>query len=157
MRIKHKKLAVLVSTVAILALAGAAFAYWTQGGIGNGSATAGSTSPITVYQTSVITGLYPGATPTALSGNFKNTNTGPVTISSITATVRAFTSHLVDAAKPDCTEADFAIGGSSGSNVVPVGDPIGSWSGLTVGLVAGAGNQDNCKGVAITIDYVAHA
>jgi len=151
-----KKLAVLIAGVAIIALASAAFAYWTQSGSGTGSATAGSTSTITVYQTSTITGLYPGATATALSGDFKNTNSGPVTISSITASVHAFSSQT-DSLKPACTEADFTIGGTSGSNVVPVGDHVGTWSGLTVQLVAGIGNQDNCKGQTITIDYVAHA
>jgi hypothetical protein len=153
---KSKKLAILAGILAVVAFAGAAFAYWTQGGSGTGSATAGSTTPITVYQTSTITGLYPGATATALSGDFKNTNTGPVTISSITASVHAFSSQT-DGSKPACTEADFAIGGTSGSNVVPVGDHVGTWSGLTVQLVAGVDNQDNCKGQAITIDYVAHA
>src|SRR5258708_28688764 len=39
----------------------------------------------------------------------------PICISSLTAVVHTFASHLVDAAKPDCTQADFAIGGSSGA------------------------------------------
>jgi hypothetical protein len=39
---------------------------------------------------------------------------------------------------------------------VPAGNGVGSWSGLTVSLTNGAGNQDNCKGRAITINYTAN-
>lgn len=150
------KLAVAAGLVLALAIGGVAFAYWTQGGTGTGSATAGNTSAITVNQTSTVSGLYPGGTAASLSGNFTNPNSGPVNISSITAAVHAFTSQA-DNTKPACTEADFSIGGTSGANTVPAGTNVGSWSGLTVGMNAGSGNQDNCKGVSIQIDYTAHA
>jgi hypothetical protein len=156
MRKFRGKLAVATGVVLALTIGGIAFAYWTQGGTGTGSATAGSTSAITVHQTSTATGLYPGATPVALSGDFTNPNSGPVTISSITAAVHAF-SVQANLSKPACTEADFTIGGSSSTNVVPAGTHVGAWSGLTVALNAGSGNQDNCKGVSITIDYTASA
>ena len=39
---------------------------------------------------------------------------------------------------------------------VPAGNGQGAWTGLTVRLLNGAGNQDNCKGQAITIDYTAN-
>lgn len=151
------KLAVAAGLVLALAIGGVAFAFWTQGGSGTGSATAGTTSAITVNQTSTVTGLYPGGTAAALSGDFTNPNSGPVNISSITAVVHAFSSSLVDNTKPACTEADFAIGGTSGANTVPAGTHVGSWSGLTVSMNAGSANQDNCKGVSIQIDYTAHA
>lgn len=155
MRGKTKHI-VILAIVGALATAAVAFAYWTQGGTGSGTASTGSTTPITVNQTSTVSGLYPGGPAVTLSGNFDNPNAQPVHLSSVTATVHAFTSHAVDGAKPDCTAADFAIGGSTGPIVVPNGTGVGSWTGLTVRLVDGAGNQDNCKNVTITLDYTAN-
>lgn len=134
----------------------AAYAYWTAGGSGTGSAATGNTTPITVNQTSTVTGLYPGATPTALSGNFTNTNSGAVYVGSVTASVHTFSSQT-DITKPACTQADFAIGGTATVNAnVPAGTGVGSWSGLTIQLTNGAGNQDNCKNLSsLQIDYTA--
>jgi len=156
---KTKKRMIAVGLTAALAVgaSGAAFAFWTQGGSGTGSATTGNTTGITVNQTSVTaSSIYPGGPAEALSGNFDNSNSGAVSISSVTAAVHAFSSQA-DLGKPACTEADYAIGGSSGATVVPSGTGVGSWSGLNVSLLNGAGNQDNCKGVTITIDYTANA
>lgn len=155
MKLKGILLAI-AAVISAVFIVGVAFAYWSQGGTGTGSATAATTSAITVKQTSAVTGLYPGAAATTLSGNFDNPNPGSVSISSITAAVHAFSSHLVDAAKPDCTQADFAIAGSSGANVVPTGTAVGSWTGLTVRLVDNGLNQDNCKNMSVTIDYTAN-
>ena len=44
----------------------------------------------------------------------------------------------------------------TGANVVPSGTAVGSWSGLTVRMLDNGLNQDNCKGVTITIDYTAN-
>jgi hypothetical protein len=140
----------------VLALGGVALGYWTQGGSGSGSASAGTPSAIVVNQTGSPTGLYPGGPAVALAGTFTNTNASAITISSVTAAVHAFASHTVDATKPDCTQADFAIAGTAGANVVPSGTAVGSWSGLTVRMLDNGLNQNNCKGAAITIDYTAN-
>jgi hypothetical protein len=150
------RLVPFMAVVAVLAVGGIAYAYWTQGGSGSGTATAGTTSAITVNQTGAPSGLYPGGPSAALAGTFTNPNAGPVSISSVTAAVHVFASHTVDASKPDCTEADFAIAGTSGANVIPAGIGVGSWSGLTVRLLDNGLNQDNCKSVSITIDYTAN-
>ena len=156
MRIRGR-FAPLLAVLAALAVGAVGYAYWTQGGSGSGSATAGTTLAITVNQTGSPSGLYPGGPAAALAGTFTNPNANTANISSVTAVVRAFASHTVDAAKPDCTEADFAIGGTSGATVVPAGTAVGAWSGLTVRMLDNGLNQDNCKSVAITIDYTANA
>ena len=155
MRIRGR-FAPLLAIIVVLGLCGVALGFWTQGGSGSGSATSGTSTIIVVNQTGAPTGLYPGGPAAALAGTFTNTNAGSVNITSVTAAVHAFASHLVSATKPDCTQADFAIGGTSGANVVPAGTAVGSWSGLTVRLVDNGLNQDNCKNVTITIDYTAN-
>jgi hypothetical protein len=140
----------------MLLLAVGAYAYWTQGGSGSGSATAGTTSNITVNQTSSVSGLYPGGPAVTLSGNFDNPNPGSVRISSITGVVSSISGAGTDGSKPACTTSDFTIGGSVGVTTVPSGTGVGSWSGLTVQMVNGAGNQDNCKGATANISYTAN-
>jgi hypothetical protein len=153
---KKSRFVALAVLALALAVGGIAFAYWTQGGSGSGGATAGTTSAITVNQTGAPIGLYPGGPAAPLSGTFTNPNAHPVHISSVTVAVHPF-SVQADTNKPACTDADFAVGGpGTGAIVVPNGTGVGSWSGLTVRLVDGAGNQDNCKTVGITLDYTAN-
>lgn len=152
-----RRIAVTASVIGLVAAVGA-YAYWTQGGTGTGSATAGTTSAITVNQTSTASGLYPGGTATALSGNFTNPNSSAVTISSITASVSSVSNGTSDGSKPACTAADFSIGGSVGATTVPAGPgTVGSWSGLTIQLLNTGSNQDNCKGATANISYTANS
>ena len=134
----------------------AAYAYWSGSGTGSGAASATTPSALTVNQTTSVTGLFPGATAVTLSGTFDNANSGPVFIHNVTGAVAAFSSQT-DTGKPACTQADFAIGGTANVDAnVAAGNGVGSWTGLTVRLLNGAGNQDNCKGQAITINYTAN-
>src|SRR6187200_1517682 len=71
----------------LVATAGLAFAYWSAGGSGNGSGATGTSSPVTAVQTSVVTNLRPGGAPQTLTGNFTNTNAGPVRVTSVVATI----------------------------------------------------------------------
>jgi hypothetical protein len=159
-KIVTKKRAAAAAAALLLAGGGmAAWAYWTGGGSGSGGASATTPVNLVVNQTNAtISNLFPGGPAQALSGNFDNSNSGPITLSSLTASVHSFSSSLVDASKPACTQADFAITGTAtigGSGVVPAGTGVGSWSGLNVSLTNAGTNQNNCKGVSITIDYTA--
>jgi predicted ribosomally synthesized peptide with SipW-like signal peptide len=153
---QKRRLILLAGALTALAVAVGAYAYWTQSGTGSGTATAGTTSAITVNQTSSNTGLYPGGTASTLSGNFDNPNSSAVQISSITAVVSSVSNGTTDGSKPNCTASDFAIGGSVGVTTVPSGTGVGSWSGLTIRLVNGVANQDNCKGATANITYTAN-
>jgi hypothetical protein len=161
-RITKKRAIVALTVVAALAVAGGAIAYFTAGGTGTGSASVGSASNVKVNQTSSISGLYPGATPVALSGNFDNTGSGPVNIGSVTAVVSGVTAlagndHATNG-KPDCTTNDFEIGGTSNNpGSIPTGTSVGAWNNLTVDMKETGANQDNCQGASIQITYTAHA
>jgi hypothetical protein len=152
-RLKRKALVVYAVFLAV-ALGGIAFAFWTAGGGGAGTASAGTSASVTVNQTVSPTGLYPGATA-ALSGNFDNPNAGSVYVAAVTASVTPF-SVQTDATKPACTQADFSITGTAsvGTEVVP-GTGVGSWSGLSLNMIDAATNQDNCKSVTVPITYAA--
>ena len=152
---RSKIVVLLAACAGAIVVGGLAMAYWTQSGGGSGAASTGTPAAITVNQTSTISGLYPGGPAVALAGTFTNSNAHGVSVSSVTASVHAFTAHA-DLTKPDCTAADFQIGGTSGATVVAPGANVGSWTGLTVRMLDNSANQDNCKNVTIAIDYAAN-
>src|SRR5215217_3549769 len=66
---------IVLGAVLSLAIAGAAFAYWTAGGSGTGSASAANAqSALTANQAGSLTAMYPGDSAQPLSGKFTNTN-----------------------------------------------------------------------------------
>jgi len=159
-----KKRVVVAVTVLALAVSGiAAYAYWTTGGSGTGSASTTSAQNVTVNQTNAaISNLYPGGPSKALSGNFDNPNSGPAYVASVTAAVTAVTpaagNTFASNGKPDCATGDFEITGTSNTpGDVPAGNAKGSWSGLSVDMKDTGANQDNCKNASITITYTANA
>ncbi|MGZ4523605.1 MAG: hypothetical protein ACXVXO_09345, partial [Mycobacteriaceae bacterium] len=87
MRKPTKRIAVLIAATVLLAGGGIAYAYWTAGGSGAGTATTGTNIPITANQSTTITGLAPGVTAQTISGTFTNTNTGPVYVGTVTASI----------------------------------------------------------------------
>jgi len=145
---KRKKLLVALAAVTVVAIAAiGAYAYWTQGGSGTGSAATDTTTPVTVNQTSTITGLYPGGSAQPLSGDFDNPNASPVKVGSVTAIV-------LDTTNPGCTSADFTIGGTAAVDaVIPSGNGVGSWSGLTIQMDDTGVNQNACKNVTVHLSY----
>ena len=142
----------VVTAALVLGVGGTAFAYWTQVGSGTGGAATGTTVPLIVNQTTVVTGLYPGVTPVTLSGTFDNPNAGEVKAGAVSATVTG-TSVV------GCDKAWYTIGGTStpATQIVAAGTGKGTWTGLTVGLVNNAVNQDACKSATITIAYTVAA
>jgi hypothetical protein len=135
----------------------AAFAYWTQGGTGTGSASTGNTVNITVKQTSTITGLAPGLAAQTLSGNFDNPNSGPVYVTSVTASISGVT-KAVGAPAGTCDASDYTLAGATmavGAEV-PSGTAKGAWTGATLAFNnKAASNQDACKGATVSLSYTA--
>lgn len=151
-----KKLAAAATVLAVLGGAGVAVGYWTTGGSGTGSAGTGTANAITVNQTASSTALVPDGS-TTLSGNFTNTtNPGPVYITSVKATISAF-SLQADTGKPACTQADFTLTTDTATvgADIPNGTGVGTWTGIVLKMVNGAGNQDNCKSISVPLSYTA--
>ena len=145
----------VVAAVAAMATVGA-YAYWTQGGSGTGSATTGTTTAITVVQDSTTaSSLYPGGPSEVAERTLREPEPGR-------------SEHLV---RDGGGRAVLVAGrrleaGLHARRTSRSADPPGrtslppatrsTWSGLNVSLLNGAGNQDNCKSVSITINYTAN-
>jgi hypothetical protein len=154
---KKRALLLLVGIVAASGVGTLAYGYWTESGAGTGSGSVATTSALKINQTSTVSGLFPDSTPQDLSGDFDNSNTSPVTLSAVTASVtdvrKAGASIL-----GTCGIGNFDIAGTGvvgGSGVVPAGNGVGSWDGLTIQLIDTGANQDACKGASPVITYAA--
>jgi hypothetical protein len=151
-RVSRKK-KVVIATVAMVGIGGAAFAYWTTTGTGTGAADTGDVQAVAVNQTSVVTGLAPGSGTQALSGNFDNPNSGPAYVTAVSGTVTAVNNALGDPIT-GCDAGDYTIAGTGlvGSDV-PAGSGVGSWGNLTIAFNNTSANQDACKNAQVVISY----
>jgi hypothetical protein len=158
-RLFNRKALGAIGAVFVLVVAGGAYAYWTNGGSGAGSATTGTNVAISVVQTSTPTGLSPGGTAAALSGNFNNTNSSAVFVNEINATIGTVTrtAEAIAAALP-CTAADYLLGGFPVQIDAQVasGSAVGSWTGGTIQLVNSGTNQDGCKDATVALTYTSN-
>lgn len=154
---KHKKrrgLKLIALTAGLVIVGGVAFAYWTQGGSGSGSASTGDINAVSVVQTSTVSGLAPGVAPQTLSGNFNNPNDGPVYVSTVVVEISG-----VDSAGGNCDASDYTLTGASmnvGAEIEP-GNGKGSWGGATIAFNNKPSvNQDDCKGATVHLTYTAN-
>jgi hypothetical protein len=150
----RKRALVALSVAGVLAIAVAAFAYWTTSGSGSGSASAGDVNGITVNQTSVLDAMYPGDSAQTLSGDFDNTNDGPVHVGTVTASIDSV-DKAVGAPAGDCDSSDFTLADAvmTVNADVPAGSAQGAWSGATIHFNDKATNQDACKGATVNLHY----
>lgn len=152
-KFSRKMTVAVVGAVILVAGAGVAFAYWTAGGSGSGTASTGASAEITVVQTSAVTAMAPGVDPQALSGNFNNANEGPVYVTSVTASIGSVT----PVGAGTCTADDYVLTGAvmTVDAEVPAGDAQGEWGGATIAFDNDpAVNQDGCQGATVTLAYV---
>lgn len=136
-----------------LAITAGAYAYWTAGGSGSGSATTvAGTSALTANQTVTLNPMYPGDSAQTISGDFNNSNSGPIYVTSVTVSIASVTGG----AGPSCDATDYTLTGATmavGAQV-PAGTGVGSFTGATIQFNNKAGsNQDDCKGATVNLAY----
>ena len=144
-----------VATAIVIGGAGAAFAFWTAGGSGTGTATTGTVSPITAKQTTVLAAMYPGDSAQTISGNFDNGNSGPVRVSTVTASIASVVKATgAPAGTCDATDYTLASPVMTVNAEVPAGTGVGAWSGATIHFNDKTDtNQDACKGATVNLSY----
>ena len=150
---KTKKIS-LMATALVVLFGGAAYAYWTAGGSGTGSATTGTNVPITAVQTSTVPAMGPGDSAQTLSGNFNNTNSGPVFVATVTASVSSVT-KAGGAPAGTCDASDYTLANATMTvgTEVAAGTASGAWTGATLKFNNKTSNQDACKGATVNLAY----
>jgi hypothetical protein len=157
----RKVVVALVSAGLVAASGGAAYAYWTSGGTGTGTATAGTTVGVAITGTVAGT-IYPGGTFTVvLKAN--NTNSSTVKIGTVSATGFAVTggndATACNALIADATVADFSMANvAENQTLAAATNNIAlTNNGTLVFTNSVTENQDACKGAALTITLSATA
>src|SRR5689334_19484441 len=88
LKFTKRRATVVLGVIAVLVVAGAAIAYWTAGGSGDGTAaTSNPTDQLTVNQTGTLTAMYPGDSPQTLSGTFDNPTGNLVRVNKVTVSI----------------------------------------------------------------------
>jgi hypothetical protein len=138
-----KKKRVLVGlTIAMLAVAGAAFAYFTSSGEGTGKATVGSSSTIAL-SSDAITGLFPGGAAVPVTVHVHNPGGGAEFVNTISGTV---------ADNGECKGSWFTVSPITYKEDVGA-EASGPDAKTTVTMTDTGGNQDACQGLGMTINW----
>jgi hypothetical protein len=151
---KKRKTKIVALTAALVVAGGAAFAYWTAGGTGSGSADTGTSANVTIVQTAFpADALYPGGPAVALSGTFSNPNDGPVHVNQVTVAVDP--SWSAGTTLP-CTAADFALVQPTLTNADVLANDTSTWGGASIRMLNSSTNQDSCKNVQPPLVYTSN-
>jgi len=153
---KKRNKAVAIAALAVTVLGGgAAYAYWTAGGSGTGSATTkAALTALTAVQTSVVTDLQPGGAAQTLSGTFSNPNTGPVYVTSVTASIASVLHPTTGLVIVGCTAADYTLSGATMAvGAEALANDTSTWTGATIAFNNTGANQDACKGAVVNLAY----
>lgn len=157
---KRRVIPVAIALMAVVALSGVAYAYWTVGGGGSGAGTAaGGVTGLTVVQDTVLNPMYPGDSIQIISGKFYNTNTGPVYVTTVTASISSVT-KATGAPSGTCDATDFTLASAvmTVNAEVPVSatatTEVGAWTGATIKFNDKTDTiQDACKGATVHLAY----
>lgn len=119
---------------------------------GEGKMPVENAPALVINQTSVVTGLYPGAPPQVLSGTFTNSGKGPVQLGAVTAALAG-----VSGGTGTCSLDSFALDNPvmPVTGEIPVGEGVGAWGGAAIRMLDTSTNQDDCQLVAVQISYTA--
>jgi hypothetical protein len=154
-RFLGRRSAAAMGAVLAIAITGVVYAYWTAGGSGTGSATVGTSSDVTVTQSTVLTPMYPGDSAQTLSGTFDNPNSGPVFVTTVTVSIGSVT-KAGGAPAGTCDASDFTLANATATvnAEIAAGNGVGSWTGPTIRFNDKAGtNQDACQGATVALSY----
>jgi hypothetical protein len=154
MNLKKRTTVIAAAMVVVLFSAVAAYAYWSTSGTGTGTAATGTSSAVNAVQTSVIADMGPGTAAQTLSGTLLNTDTQPLYVASVTASITNVTK--ADGAPAGiCDSTDYTLANATmnvGTEAV-VADTT-PWTGATLMFNNKGTNQDACKLATVTIGYV---
>jgi len=140
-RVRASLAGAVAAAVVLVGVLGA-YAFWTSGGSGSGTATAGTTTDNLTIASPSVSGIAPGsATPVTV------TVTNPNTYSVHVGTV----STAITTSDPGCLPADFSFPAKA-MNATIAGLDSASFTQNLV-FADTAVSQDACKGATITLTY----
>ncbi len=151
---RMKRSTVVITLIIAIGAAAGAYAFWTAGGSGTGSATTGTNAAITAKQTSVITNMYPGDTAQTISGNFDNTNPGLTRVNTVTVSIVSVT-KATGAAAGTCDASDYTLAGATMTVNAEIqnGTGVGGFTGASIKFNNKTVEQNACKNATVNLSY----
>jgi hypothetical protein len=142
-----KRKALVVGLIATLALAGAAFAYWTTTGSGSGSGSVASSNGTLVLHGTINSQLTPGGS-SSVSFTADNANSSSLQVGTVHAVVSIDTAH----ATAGCDAADFTINDTiENQRIAANSTAVALANDGSISMADTAANQDACKGATISL------
>lgn len=152
-RFTKKTVVIATATAVLLTGAGLAFAYWTAGGSGTGSAATGTNVAISAVQTSTVASMAPGDAAQSLNGTFTNTNSGPVYVSTVTASISSVVKDP-GAVAGTCDATDYTLANAVMTiNAEALANDTSTWTGATLKFNNKATSQNQCKLATVNLLY----
>jgi hypothetical protein len=146
-KLMRKKRVVVGLSIAVLAVAGAAIAFWTASGEGEGTGTVASSNGSLVLHGSIAPGLTPGGSE-AVSYTADNTGTSALQVATISAVVSIDAEHAAEG----CKAADFSVADTTENQTIPAStSDVALENSGTIEMEDSAENQDACKGATISL------
>jgi hypothetical protein len=140
-----KRLVALAALTALTVGIGVAYAVWTVGGAGSGTATAPSAQPLTTSVATTSAQLYPGITGADLFLTVNNPNPFPVSVTSVNADGDA----VPDAAHAaGCVSTGVTFTTQATAQTIPAN---GSLSFTVPGVAMSNASDNGCQGATFTI------
>jgi hypothetical protein len=144
----NKKRALVLSAVAVLALAGIAAAYWTTTGAGEGSGKVATGNGTLVLHGSITEALTPGgSSPVTFTAS--NSNSSSLQVGTVHAVVKIDAEH----AEAGCKASDFTINDTAENQVIAAkSSAVALAHNGSISMADTEANQDACKGAGITLE-----
>jgi hypothetical protein len=143
-----KKRALVLGAVAVLAVAGAAIAYWTTTGSGSGTGKVAASNGTLKLHGEITEALTPGgSSPVTFTAD--NAGKSSLQVGTVSAVV------LIDAehAGKGCKASDFTIAGTEENQTIPAeSSGVALEHNGSISMTDSNENQDGCKGATITLE-----
>ncbi|MGZ4189181.1 MAG: hypothetical protein ACXVQ5_05010 [Actinomycetota bacterium] len=149
---KHRRMGILGAFLAVLLLAGVAFAAWTANGTGSGNAKAVTAATVTVNAVTGSADLYPGGSAGRVYFTLTNTNPYAITFDKLTAaSVTAVSGGI--GGSPACATTDLTVSTLPITGLsLTVGANTTSATQNIAGVVAmNSTAPDSCQGAVFTV------
>jgi hypothetical protein len=144
---KKKRTLAVLGVVAILALAGAAIAYWTTTGSGEGSGSVASSNGTITLHGAISDQLVPGGS-SAVKYTADNAGSSSLSVGTVHAVVSIDDAH----AKAGCKASDFSIGDTAENQVIAAGaSGVALAHDGSISMADTAENQDACQGATVSL------
>jgi hypothetical protein len=146
--LKKKRTMGILTAIAVLAVAGAAIAYWTTSGSGTGTGSVSSSNGAVTLHATITNPLSPGSSsPVAFTAD--NANTSSELVGTVHAVVSIDSTH----ATAGCNASDLTISDVAENQVIDAG---ASAVALThegqISMADTAENQDACQGATVSLE-----